>query len=353
MANGITTKASGITIGIDLGDRTSELCALGSDGDVVGRCRFATTKEGLAKALASCGPARVILEVGTHSPWVSRWLTAQGHEAVVANARAVRSIGQSDTKNDRRDAEQLARLGRADIQLLHPIRHRSEAVQRHHALLAVRNQLVQGRTRLVVQARGLAKALGERLPRCRPEAFPRRLRSKGLATLLPGMEVIVQIVDVLNEQISRLESEIESTSRTHYPHTALLRQVSGVGTLTSFAFVLTLEDPGRFARSRSVGSYLGLRRKLRDSGAARPALGITKSGDVELRRLLIQSAHYILTLGPDSDLKRFGQRLMARGGPAPRQRAAVAVARKLAVLLHRLWVTGEVYEPLHRSSATA
>lgn len=344
MANDITTRM--LTIGIDLGDRTSELCVVGSDGEVVGRRRFATTKEGLGKALGDCGRARVVMEVGTHSPWVSRFVAAQGHEVIVANPRAVRSIAESDRKSDRHDAEQLARLGRADVRLLHPIRHRSEAVQRHHALLAVRDQLVKARTGLVVQARGLAKALGERLPRCTTDAFARRMRSKGLTTLLPGMSVIVELVEALNERISALEREIERVSRTNYPHTMLLRQVPGVGPITSFAYVLTIEDPRRFARSRSVGSYVGLRRRLRESGETRPELGITKAGDRELRRLLIQSAHYILTLGPDSDLKRFGLRLIARGGAAARQRAAVAVARKLAVLLHRLWVTAEIYEPL-------
>jgi transposase len=347
MADDITTTMR--TIGIDLSDRTSELCVLGVDGQVVGRRRFSTTKEGFGKALADCGRSRVVIEVGTHSPWVSRFVAALGHEVIVANPRAVRSIAESNRKNDRHDAEQLARLGRADVRLLHPIRHRSEEVQRHHALLAVRNQLVKARTGLVVQARGLAKALGERLPRCTSEAFARRLRQRGLTTLLPGMSVIVAAVEGLSEQISALEREIETTSRSHYPHTMLLRQVAGVGSITAFAYVLTIEDPRRFSRSRSVGSYLGLRRRLRDSGEARPQLGITKAGDRELRRLLIQSAHYILTLGPDSDLKRFGLRLMARGGAAARQRAAVAVARKLAVLLHRLWLTATIYEPLRKA----
>jgi transposase len=347
MANDITTTA--LTIGVDLGDRSSEVCVLGVDGTVVARRRTATTKDGLAKAIGSYGPARVVLEVGTHSPWVSRWLEAQGHEAVVANARAVRSIAESDSKTDRGDAEQLARLGRVDVRLLRPIRHRREATQRHHALLSVRDRLVRARTAQVTQARGLAKALGERLPRCAPEAFARRLRGEGRTALFPGMGTIVETVDALNEKILALEREIEAVSRTHYPQTVLLRQVPGVGPITALAYVLVIEDPKRFRRSRAVGSYLGLRRKLRDSGQARPELGITKAGDRELRRLLIQCAHHILTLGPDSDLKRFGLRLMARGGAAARQRAAVAVARKLAVLLHRLWITGESYEPLHQA----
>jgi transposase len=340
MENGTTTA---LTIGIDLGDRYSELCVLANDGSVVARRRAATTKEAFAKAMSAYAPARVVLEVGTHSPWVSRWLEAQGHETVVANARAVRSIAESDSKTDRSDAEQLARLGRADVRLLRPVRHRSECSQRHHALLAIRERLVRARTAQVTQARGLAKALGERLPRCAPETFARHMRAHGLTSLLPGMEVAVELVDVLNEKIRMIEREIDAVGRTQYPVTALLRQVPGVGPITALAFVLSVEDPKRFRRSRAVGSYLGLRRKLRDSGQARPELGITKAGDRELRRLLIQSAHYILTLGPDTDLKRFGLRLLARGGAAARQRAAVAVARKLAVLLHRLWMTGETY----------
>lgn len=344
MENG--TTAAALTIGIDLGDRTSEMCVLGSEGTVLARRRMATTKDGFAKALGPYGPARVVLEVGTHSPWASRWLEAQGHEAVVANARAVRSIAENDSKTDRSDAEQLARLGRADLRLLHPIRHRSEGAQRHHALLSVRERLVRARTALVTQARGLAKALGERLPRCSPETFARRLRGAGLTTLFPGLATLVEAVDVLNEKIGALEGEIEAVSHTHYPQTTQLRQVPGVGPITALAYVLTIEDPRRFRSSRAVGSYLGLRRKLRDSGQARPELGITKAGDRALRRLLVQCAHHILTLGADSDLKRFGLRLLDRGGAAARQRAAVAVARKLAVLLHRLWITGELYEPL-------
>lgn len=347
MENDTTTMA--LTIGIDLGDRTSEMCVLGGDGAVVARRRMPTAKDGFAKALGAYRPARVVLEVGTHSPWVSRWLESQGHEAIVANARAVRSIAESDSKTDRSDAEQLARLGRADVRLLRPIRHRSEATQRHRALLAVRDRLVKARTALVTQARGLAKALGERLPRCGPEAFPRRLRGEGRTTLFPGLITIVETIDVLNEKIGALEREIEAVSRTHYPQTAQLRQVSGVGPITALAYVLTIEDPKRFRRSRALGAYLGLRRKLRDSGQARPELGITKAGDRELRWLLVQCAHHILTLGPDSDLKRFGLRLIARGGPAVRRRAAVAVARKLAVLLHRLWITGEAYQPLRQA----
>ncbi len=142
--------------------------------------------------------------------------------------------------------------------------------------------------------------------------------------------------------------------RERYPETQLLRQVSGVGPITALYYVLTIEDPSRFAKSRSVGAYLGLRPKQRDSGEQKPQLRITKAGDALLRRLLVSCAHYILgPFGPDSDLRRAGLRMAERGGSAAKKRAIVAVARRLAVLLHRLWVTGEAYEPLGREAAQA
>jgi transposase len=348
------SHSKGWTIGLDLGDRFSQVCVLDAKGEVTARVRVATTVKGLEAALRRYAGARVVLEVGTHSPWVSHWLEEKGYEAIVANPRRLRSITQSDRKDDRTDAEQLARLGRADPRLLSPIRHRGLGAQRDRALLLVRDGLVRSRVALVNQARGLAKPLGLRLPRCTPEGFASRLRREGLVEAFPGLSALVAMVDELTRKIRQLEREIEVVSRERYPETQLVRQVSGVGPVTGLAFVLTLEDPRRFRRSRSVGAYLGLRPRRRQSGERDPMLRITKAGDPYLRRLLVQSAHYILgPFGPDTDLRRFGERLQARGGRAGRKKALVAVARKLAVLLHRLWVTGEVYEPLRGAGAQA
>ena len=341
MANGITAM---LTIGIDLGDRRSEVCVLGSDGEVKKRFSVATTREGLEKKLGNLRRARVVIEVGTHSPWVSRWLETNGHEVIVANARAVRSIAESDRKTDRNDAEQLARLGRVDPQLLRPIRHRGEAVQRDRMRLAVRDHLVRTRGSFIVQARGLAKALGKRLPKCKADTFARKMRLEVGTDVFPAMDVIVTMLEQLDVQIAAMEAQLAELARGVYPETELLRQVSGVGLISALAFVLTLEDPRRFAHSRAVGPFLGLVARKRQSGARDPALRITKAGDGFLRRMLLQCAHHILTLGPDCDLRRFGERVMARRG---RQKAAIAVAGKLAVKLHHLWITGEVYEPLY------
>jgi transposase len=345
MVDGITMRA---TIGIDLGDVRSEVCCVGEDGAVQRRFSVPTSKEGFEKKLGELASTRIVIEVGTHSPWVSRGLEAKGHETIVANARAVRSIAESDRKTDRGDAEQLARLGRADPKLLHPIRHRGEAVQRHRMLLSVRDHLVRTRASFIVQARGLAKGLGERLPHCKSETFGKKMRA--LPVLFPAMDVIVAGVEQLDAHIAGLDTQLEELARTTYPETRALRQISGVGLITALAFVLTLEDPQRFAHSRTVGAYLGFTVRKRQSGSRDPALRITKAGDGYLRRVLLQCAHYILGHGGDCDLRRFGDRLAARRG---KPKAAIAVARKLAVLLHRLWVTGEVYEPLRDAERKA
>ncbi len=343
-----TTLFPAMTIGIDLGDRYSYGCVLDDSAVVVERFRFETTRTGFAEAFEGRTPCRVVLEVGTHSPWMSRGLKALGHEVIVANAREVQSISKSDRKNDVADAEQLARLGRADPKLLHPIEHRREDTQRDRALLAVRDKLVRTRASLVVQARGLAKGLGERLPKGSTPTLPKRVRKAGLEDLFPGLSSLLEVIEMLGEKIREIDRQIDQLSKHRYPETALLRQVRGVGPITALAYVLTIEDPRRFARSRSVGVYLGMRPRQRDSGERSPQLSISKAGDRYLRSLLVECAQYIMTLGPDCDLRRYGERIVERGGRATYQRAIVAVARKLAVLLHSLWRTAEVYDPLRQ-----
>jgi transposase len=335
-------------IGIDQGDRWSHLCLLDREGNVVGRERVRTTREGYEKWFGGEDVrGRVILEVGPHSPWSSRLLAQLGFEVVVANPRRVKLISKAERKTDRVDAETLARLGRADPKLLAPIQHGGEAVQRDRALLRVREGMVRSRTRLIQQARGLTKALGERLPSAGAETFSRRVREAGLETLFPGLEDLLDMADLLTARIQKLDREVERASRERYPVTLLLRQVPGIGPITALAYVLKIEDPSRFAKSRDVGPFVALVPRVRSSGEQQPELGVPKRGDAMLRRLLVQAAHYILgPFGPDTDLRRYGLRIAEHGGKRAKKRATIAVARKLAVLLHRLWVTGEVYQPL-------
>jgi transposase len=343
-----------ITIGMDLGDKTSRYCILNQQGEVVGEGSVATTKKGMLERFGGLAHCRIAMEVGTHSPWVSRLLTSLGHEAIVANARQVRLITHSTRKDDKLDARLLARLARIDPELLRPIRHRSEKAQEHLLAIRVRATLVDARTGLVNAARGFAKASGERLASCDADSLDVETMEALPAGLQQRLRPLLEQIESLTEKIKEADQKLEQIARIEYPETKLLRQISGVGVLIALTFVLTVEDSARFEKSRDVGCYVGLRPKRSESGQSQPELRITKEGDSYLRKLLVQGAHLILgRRGPDTDLKRWGLKLAARGGKNQKKRAVVAVARKLAILLHRLWVTAEEYQPLRRQPLAA
>jgi transposase len=347
-------QASGVTVGFDVGDRYTYFHVLDRAGDFVEEGRLPTTPAALERRFTGCGRLRVVLETGAHSPWLSRLLTRLGHEVIVANARRVQLISASVSKCDRLDAETLARLGRLDPALLAPVRHRTAETQQHLALIRARDALVRTRTLLVNHVRGAVKAIGARLPACSAHSFATKVGDHVPAELHDALAPLLETIRTLGQQIRGYDAAIERLAATAHPETAPLRAVSGVGALTALCYVLTLEDPARFRTSRAVGSYLGLRPRRDQTGASDPQLRITKAGDPLLRRLLVGSAQYILgPFGPDTDLRRWGQRLAARGGKNAKKRAVVAVARKLAVLLHHLWVTGAVYEPSRRPRVEA
>ena len=268
----------------------------------------------------------------------------------MAHAQKVRLIVKSRRKDDRLDARTLARLARIDPELLTPVQHRSAQAQLHLAEIRARAGLVSARTALVNAARGLVKSYGERLRKCGTQQVRREITG-GLSPGLRGaLEPLLREVESLNERIQEYDRRIEKMAKETYPETALLKQVKGVGDLIALAYVLTLEDPHRFRKSRDAGCFVGLQPGRRNSGESEPQMRISKEGDEYLRTLLVQGAHYILgPFGEDSDLRRWGKKLAIRGGKNAKKRAVVAVARKLAVLLHRLWVSGEVYEPLRNS----
>ncbi len=345
-----TSQEAPVTVGLDLGDRHTQVCVLDETGELIEEARVATKPQALRHRFSGVVPLRIVLEAGTHSPWVSRLLSELGHEVIVANPRKLRLIYANDSKSDRVDAEYLARVGRLDPALLVPLRHRGAETQADLALLRSRNALVRARTRLISHARGTTKSLGARLPSCSAESFAAKAGGCVPAELRPALAPVLTVIAQVSDEIRALDTKIEEMAGERYPETALLTQVAGVGTLTATVYVLTLEDPQRFPRSRSVGSYLGLRPRQRDSGSLQPQLRITKAGDEHLRWLLVGAAHYIIgPFGPDTDLRRWGLRLAGQGGRVGKKRAAVAVARKLSVLLLRLWLSGEVYEPLRNA----
>jgi transposase len=338
------------TLGLDVGDRWCHYCLLDKEGQVIDEGRIATQTRAIISFFARLAPARVALEVGPRSPWISRLVAVAGHEVHVANARKLKLIYQDGRKCDRLDAERLARLARLDLSLLCPIEHVSPQVQAHRALLRSRDLLVRNRAQLVLHVRGTVKAMGEALPKgITTEGFARRVEPLLPEPLRLALAPVIEQIALLTKTIRQMDRDVERLGREVYPQAALLTQVHGVGPLTALAFVLTIDDPARFRKSRRVGAFLGLVPGRSQSGEHDPPRRITRQGDDLLRRLLVQCGHYIL--GPfaiDSDLRRFGLAIAERGGTAARRRAVTAVARKLAVLLHRLLVTAEVYEPLRK-----
>ena len=189
------------------------------------------------------------------------------------------------------------------------------------------------------------------MPSCGTQQMGRDMAESLSLSLRAALDPLLAEVETITERIQEYDRQLEKLSKERYPEVAQLKQVHGVGTLIALSYVLTIEDPHRFRRSRSVGCYVGLRPKRRQSGQSRPELGISKEGDAYLRTLLVQGAHHVLgPFGQDCDLRRWGLQLAAHGGKNAKKRAVVAVARKLAVLLHKLWVSGEKYEPLREAN---
>jgi transposase len=333
------------TIGCDLGDKQCELCLLLPSGEVRRPAAVKTTRKALSEFFTR-PRAHVVLEVGTHSRWVSELLEALGHEVTVANPRRLKLISQGHSKRDVSDAELLARLGRADVELLSPVIHRGSEAQADLAVAKARDVLVRTRASLVNHARGLVKSFGERLPSCTAESFQRKAKAAVPAALKPALEPIFCVLERLDEQITAHDNTLAQVAKK-YPEVEVISQPKGVGVLTALVFLLTLEDKTRFKKSRTVGAFVGFNPRKDQSGDTDKQLGITKAGDAFVRRLAVMSANYILgPFGEDSDLRRWGLELAKRGGKNAKRRAKVAVARKLVVLMHRLWVTGEVYQPL-------
>ena len=341
------------TIGVDLGDRYSVYCTVDqASGEEHQIGRLATTPAAFEAFFRQHPRARVVLEVGTHSAWASRIASAHCAEMYVANARELHFIFKNKRKSDVVDAEALARVGRLDPQLLHPIRHRGEGAQRDLTLIRARAALMSARTDLVNSLRGLVKAFGARLPKQDAASLRYRTREHLPEALKGALTPMLLAIEFLSDEIANYDKEVERLSAASYPETACLRQVHGVGSLTALAYVLTLEDPGHFARSRDVGPYLGLVPKRDQSGETDKQLRITKEGDALLRTLLVQCAQRLLQdNSPDSDLKRHGERIASQGGKIAMRKAVTGVARKLSVLLHALWKTGEVYNPNMSSCA--
>lgn len=339
------------TLGMDVGDRRSSYCLVAASGEILDQNSVATKCDSLSALFQSTGTCRVVLEACGHVHWIARLASEAGHEVVVANPREVRLISQSGRKNDRNDARTLARLGRVDIELLRPVKLRGEDCRASRSVLHARDLLVRTRTKLVNFVRGQVKSFGGRIPSCSTSAFRNKAIGHVPEPIQRAVTPMLETLKQIEEQIRGLDREIERLCEERYPETGVLRQVKGVGPILALAYVATIEDPARFASSRTVGSYVGLTPGQYASGAKTPQLRISKTGDGFLRRLLVNAAAYMLgPFGEDCDLRRLGERIAHSGSQRDNARARIAVARKLACLLHHLWRTGSVWDPNYADS---
>jgi len=335
---------SGFTLGLDLGDRAHHVCVLDATGQIVREASLPNTRPALAQLLTEFPRATVALEAGTHSPWISRYLTGLGAKVLVANPRKLHAISRSERKCDRRDALMLARLARVDPALLHPIQHGSAQAQHDLLGLKLRDALVRTRVNLINAVRFTLKSLGHPVRNPSSESFHKTVDLP--ADCLPFVQPLLTVLAHVTEQIKAMERDLVARSKKDYPATQRLQQITGVGPLTALCFVLKVGDPQRFSRGRDVGAYLGLCPRRDQSGGTDKQLRISKCGDGLMRRLLVSAAHYVLgPFGPPCALREHGQRLTGTGSAREKKRAVVAVARKLAVLLLSLWKHNTDYEP--------
>ena len=341
-----TIVPSGFTLGLDLGDRSHHVCVMDATGQIIREGALSNTRPALAKLLAEFPRATVALEAGTHSPWISRYLTGLGATVLVANPRKLHAISRSERKCDRRDAQRLARLARVDPALLHPIQHGTAQAQHDLLGLKLRDALVRTRVNLINAIRFTLKSLGHPVRNPSSESFHKTALADIPADCLPVIQPLLTVLAHVTEQIKGMEHDLVQRSKKEYPATQRLQQIAGVGPLTALCFVLKIGDPQRFGRGRDVGAYLGLCPRRDQSGGTDKQLRISKCGDGLMRRLLVSAAHYVLgPFGPPCALREHGRRLTGTGSTREKKRAVIAVARKLAVLLLSLWKHGTDYEP--------
>ncbi len=347
-----------VTIGVDLGDKRHRVCVLSNEGEVLEESWIVNTKTGVLRYFSKYQPLeveKIALETGTHSRWISNLLQERAFRALVANSRKLRMIWNNDRKSDVADAEMLARVARFDEELLSPIHHRGQSAQLALTWLKSRDILVKVRTALINHVRGTVKTHGYRLPKCSAECFHKRSREHLPEELKGAVEPVLSQIEYLTKRIRWYERKIDELIQDSYPEAEHLMQIQGVGSIVGLAYVLTIEDPWRMKDKRSVGAFLGLIPKRDQSGERDHQLRISKRGDKFLRRLLVSSAQYIIgPLGPDCELRRYGLRIYERGGRTrnAKRRAAVAVARKLSVLMLALWRSQEPYDPWYHHHKT-
>ncbi|MDD5729000.1 MAG: IS110 family transposase [Victivallales bacterium] len=341
--NKYSSESANIYVGLDISHKTMVAFVLyGKKSNLVNS--IPCTHDGLAAFLnVFPNPSKVCvaLETGTHSNWISRYISSCGFDVIVAHARDLALIYASDKKNDHLDAEKLARLAKADRKLLHPVKLISAELQRDLVPLKARDLLVRQRTTIINSIRGHLRSAG--CSDCGLTADNMKTSLNKIPSVM--QEVLAPLFQTLNAISSSIKSYDKQITKLcrKYKETGILRQIPGVGPAISLAFVLFVGNYLRFENASSISSYFGLVPKQDQSGEMDKQLGISKQGNKLMRRLLVQGAQYILgPFGPPCELREFGERLAQRGGKIAKRKAKVAVARKLSTVMLALWKNPDI-----------
>jgi transposase len=347
------TQTQQTIIGVDLGDTKHAICVTDKDGDILKEYFITNTKASLKKLIQAYPLTLVAMEVGSHSPWISRYIAELGAKTIVANPRKLRAIYSNERKCDELDARMLAKIARLDTDLLYPVTHIDEQQQIDSLALKMRDSLVKQRVACLLTVKTTLKSLGLRIQKSSSPCFAGRAREylvdqpEILCLISPSLIVLESLTD----QIKILDKKVDALIKDKYPAAQRLQQIQGVGPITSLSFALYI-DPNNFKHTRDVGAYLGLVPRRDQSGKIDKQLSISKTGNTKLRCLLVQASHYIMgPFGPECDLRKHGLKLASKGGKIAKRKAVVAVARKLSVVMLTLLQQQSDYRPIMKPTS--
>lgn len=334
--------------GLDVSEKHIQICEIDVD-DVVSEGRIATSDKKLREYFEGRAARRIVIEMSSHTRWITELLRSFGHEVLVVDPRRMKLVSGTLYKDDTLDAQTLAMLARDAPRLLKTVPLRDIEHQRLLTMVRARATAVEGRTRIINAIRGMLKPYGYRVPRSSHSVLATYLWSEVEAPILRLIEPLMVLLETFDGQIARYDQEAERILPQLPPNARQLREIPGVGPLTVLYFVAIIGDPNRFAKSRDVGPYLGLCRRRDDSGEYQSELGITKAGDRYMRALLANCVSHIMgPFGKDSDLRDWGLKKLGGATRVEKKKMKVALARKLAVLLLTLWKSGKPYDRHHQ-----
>lgn len=328
--------------GIDVSQKASAICVVDESGQIAAETTVVTEAEALGRWLRDQEPGRAVIEAAPLAEWLAQVIEQAGHEVVIVDSRSAKRLMQSRKKTDRRDARTLAAMARTGwYQAVH---RKSEAARLLRSRLQARQGLLRTARSLQHRIRGLLRAQGVKVGPVSDGAFEARIRELAQARvpeLVPALEGLLASWRVAFEEMRHLDRALKREARRHSVARQLMA-TPGVGALTALSTVATIDDPWRFRRDKQVADYPGLTPGVYQSGEVDGRGRITRDGDHLWRFHLVEAANALLTRGADCELKRWGQRLAERKGGA---KARVAVARKLAIILWRMWRDECTFEP--------